>query len=31
MTLNGIETALYDPRPEVAKFLDAKERRQKLP
>lgn len=31
IALNGIGTALYDPRPAVAKFLEEKERRKKLP
>lgn len=31
IALNGKGTALYDPRPAVAKILEAKERRRKLP
>ncbi|KAL4135818.1 hypothetical protein QTP88_007405 [Uroleucon formosanum] len=31
IALNGIGTALFDPRPAVAKFLESKERRRKLP
>ena len=31
IALNGTGTALYDPRSAVAKFLESKERRRKLP
>lgn len=31
IALNGIGTAYFDPRPAVAKFLEKKERRRKLP
>ena len=31
IALNGVGTALFDPRPAVAKFLEVKERRRKLP
>lgn len=31
IALNGIGTAFFDPRPSVAKFLEKKERRRKLP
>lgn len=31
IALNGIGTAHFDPRPAVAKFLEKKERRRKLP
>lgn len=31
IALNGIGTANFDPRPSVAKFLEKKERRRKLP
>lgn len=31
IALNGTGTALFDPRPAVAKFLESKERRRKLP
>jgi len=31
IALNGIGTALFDPKPAVAKFLESKERRRKLP
>ena len=31
IALNGTGTAHYDPRPAVAKFLESKERRRKLP
>lgn len=31
IALNGVGTAFFDPRPAVAKFLEKKERRRKLP
>lgn len=31
IAFNGIGTVYYDPRPAVAKFLESKERRRKLP
>jgi len=31
ISCNGVDTAFYDPRPAVAKFLEMKERRWKLP
>lgn len=31
IALNGTGTAFYDPRPAIAKFVEAKNRRRKLP
>lgn len=31
IALNGVGTALFDPRPAVAKVVEVKERRRKLP